>query len=75
MFKMSEDGHDEFSKLISRMASFHIMCMLKIIFLRFKDSGIIKLFVYSGISSEGTIKHALKSGNAKFVIHFKCLKL
>ena len=30
MFKMSEDGHDVFSKLIPRMGGFHIiMCMLK----------------------------------------------
>ena len=45
------------------------MCMLKTIFSRFKDSGIIKLFVYSGISGEGTIKHALKGGDVKFGIH------
>ena len=45
------------------------MCMLKTIFSRFKDSGIIKLFVYSGISGEGTIKHALKCGDVKFGIH------
>ena len=43
--------------------------MLKTIISRFKDSGIIKLFVYSGISGEGTIKHALKGGDVKFDIH------
>ena len=70
MFKMSEDGHDVFSKLIPRMGGFHIiMYMLKTIFWRFKDSGIIKLFVYSGISGEGTIKHAVKNGDVKFGIH------
>ena len=74
MFKMSEDGHDVFSKLIPRMGGFHIiMCMLKIIFSSFKDSGIIKLFVYSGISGEGTIKHALKGGDVKFGIHLRKL--
>ena len=57
MFKMSEDGHDVFSKLIPKMRGFYIiMCMLKTIFWRFKHSGIIKLFVYFGISGEGTIK-------------------
>ena len=67
---MSEDGHDVFSKLIPRTGGFHtIMCMLKISFSRFKDSGITKLFVYSGISSEETIKHALKGGDVKFGIH------
>ena len=57
MFKMSEDGHDVFSKLIPKMGGFHIiMCMLKTVFSIFKYSGIIKLFFYSGISGEGTIK-------------------
>ena len=71
MFKMSEDGHDVFSKLIPRMGGFHIiiMCTLKTIFSRSKDSGIIKLFAYSGITGEGTIKHALKGGDVKFGIH------
>ena len=44
------------------------MCMLKTIFSRFKDSGIVILFVYSGISGDGTIKHALKGGAVKFGI-------
>ena len=70
MFKLSEDGHDVFSKLVPRMGGFHIiMCMLKTIFSRFKDSGISKLFGYSGISGEGTIKHALKGGDVKFGSH------
>ena len=52
------------------MGGFHIiMCMLKKIFSRFKYSGIIKLFVHSGISGEGTIKLALKGGDVKFGIH------
>ena len=71
---MSEDGHDMFSKLIPTMGGFHIiMCMLKAIFSRFKDSGIIKLFVYSTISGEGTIKLALKGGDLKFGIHLQKL--
>ena len=52
------------------MGGFHIiMSMLKTIFSRFKDSGIIKLFVYSGISGERTSKHALKGRDVKFGIH------
>ena len=53
------------------MGGFHIiiMCILKTIFSRSKDSGIIKLFAYSGITGEGTIKHALKGGDVKFGIH------
>ena len=46
-----------------------MMCMLKKLFSRFKDSGIIKLFFYSEISREGTIKLALKGGDVKFGIH------
>ena len=57
MFKMYEDGHHVFLKLI--------LCMLKTILSRFKDPGIIKLFVYSGISSEKTIEHAFKGGDVK----------
>ena len=57
MFKMSEDGHHVFLKLI--------LCMLKTILSRFKDSGIIKLFVYSGISGKKTIEHAFKGRDVK----------
>ena len=45
------------------------MCILKAIFSRFKDSAIIKLFVYSGISGERPSKHALKGRDIKFDIH------
>ena len=69
MIKISEDGHDVFLKLIPRIGGFHlIICLLKTIFSRFKDSGIIKLFAYSGISGEWTIKHALKGGDVTFDI-------
>ena len=67
MFKMSEDVHNMFLKLIPIMGGLHIIVhMLKTIFSRFKDSGIIKLF---GISGEGTIKHVLKGRDIKFDIH------
>ena len=67
MFKMSEDVHNMFLKLIPIMGGLHIIVhMLKTIFSRFKNSGIIKLF---GISGEGTIKHVLKGGDIKFDIH------
>ena len=70
MFEISEDGYEVFSKVIQRIGGFHVaMCILKTIFSGFKDSGIITLFVYSGISGEGTVKHALKSGDVKFGIH------
>ena len=60
MFKICKNGHDKFLEIIPRIGGFHIiMCMLKTIFLRCKDSEIIELFVYSGISGEATIKHAL----------------
>ena len=76
MFKISENKHVVFSKLIPRMEGFHIiMCMLKTVFSRFKDSGTIKLFVYSGMSGEKTIKHALKGGDLKFSIYSPKLML
>ena len=86
MFKICKNGHDKFLEMIPRIGGFHIiMCMLKTIFLRCKDSEIIELFVYSGISGEATIKHALwwrfkiwwkHGGDVKFGTHLcRCLKL
>ena len=42
MFRMELDGLMIFDKIIPRMGEFHIViCMLKTIFSRFEDSGII----------------------------------
>lgn len=70
MFKMDFEGSDIFTKLIPRMGGFHvIMCMLKTIYSRFKDSGLITWLVYSGCGGEGTITNALKGGDVKHAIH------
>ena len=46
MFRMELDGSMIFDKIIPRMGEFHIViCMLKTIFSRFKDSGIIYSFM------------------------------
>ena len=46
MFRMELDGSTIFDKIIPRMGGFHIViCMLKTIFSRFKDSGIIYSFM------------------------------
>ncbi len=69
MFKMDADGSDIFTKLIPRMGGFHLtMCMLKTIYSRFKDSGLITWLVYSGCGGEGTITNALKGGDVKHAI-------
>ena len=45
-FRMGLDGSMIFDKIIPRMGGFHIViCMLKTIFSRFKDSGIIYSFM------------------------------
>ena len=46
MFRMELDGSMMFDKIIPRMGGFHIViCMLKTIFSRFKNSGIISSFM------------------------------
>ena len=48
MFRMELDGSMIFDKIIPRMVGFHIViCMLKTIFSKFKDSGIIYSFMCS----------------------------
>ena len=65
MFNMEADGINLFSKLVPRIGGFHVfLCMLRTMFARFKDSGIIQWLVYSGIDGEGTISRAL-SGDVK----------
>ena len=45
-FRMGLDGSMIFDKIIPRLGGFHIViCMLKTIFSRFKDSGIIYSFM------------------------------
>ena len=46
MFRIEHDGSIIFNKIIPRIGGFHIViCMLKAIFIRFKDSGIIFSFI------------------------------
>ena len=62
MFNMEADGIKLFSKLVPRIGGFHVLlCILRTMFARFKDSGIIQWLVYSGIDGEGTISRALRS--------------
>ena len=51
MFRMELDGSMIFDKIIPRMGESHILiCMLKTIFSRFKDSGIIYSFMLHHLS-------------------------
>ena len=71
---MEADGINLFSKLVPRMGGFHvILCMLRTMFARFKDSGIIQWLVYSGIDGEGTISRALSGGVVKRGIYINKL--
>ena len=69
MFRIEADGKEVFSKIVPRMGGFHIiLCVLRTIYSRFKDSGIIQWLLYSGIGGEGTITNALNGGNVKHAI-------
>ena len=66
MFKLQSEGTNIFSQMVPRMGGFHvILCMVRTIFARFKDSGLIQWLVYSGVGGEGTVANALKGGDVK----------
>ena len=49
-----------YNKLIVRMCGFHIvLSLLKTIYSRFYDSGIVELLVEAGVGSEGSIRSAM----------------
>ena len=52
------------NKLIVRMGCFHIvLCLLKKIYNRFYDSGIVELLFETGVGSEGSIRSAMKGSD------------
>ena len=62
------------NKLIVRIGGFHIvLCLLKTIYSRFYDSGIVELLVEPGVGSEGGIRSAMKGSDVKFGI--RCYKV
>ena len=69
MFKMEEEGSTIFSQVIPRMGGFHIiLCMIRTIFSRFKNVGIVELLSASGLGGKGTIVNALNGGDTKQAI-------
>ena len=71
MFRMESNSNRIFDKLVPRMGGFHvIICVIRTIFSRFKDSGMVEWLVYSGIGGEGTITSALNGGDVKRAIFF-----
>ena len=61
------------NKLIVRMGGFLIvLSLLKTIYSRFYDSGIVELRVEAGVGSEGSIRSAMKGSDGKFGI--RCYK-
>ena len=59
------------NKLIVRMGGFHIvLCLLKTIYSRFYDSGIVGLLVEAGVGSEGSIRSTMKGSDVKFGIRY-----
>ena len=61
------------NKLVVQMGGFHIvLCLLKTIYRRFYDSGIVEL-LEAGVGSDGSIRSAMKGSDLKFGI--RCYKI
>ena len=61
------------NKLVVRMGGFRIvLCLLKTIYRRFYDSGIVEL-LEAGVGSDGSIRSAMKGSDLKFGI--RCYKI
>ena len=61
------------NKLVVRMGGFRIvLCLLKTIYRRFYDSGIVEL-LEAGVGSDGSIRSAMKGSDVKFGI--RCYKI
>ena len=74
LFAFQEKESTKFDKIIVRMGGCHvILCLLRIIYSRFKDSVIIELLVEAAVGIEGTIRSALRGGDAKLGI--RCYKI
>ena len=57
------------NKLIVRMGGFYVvLCLLKTIYSRFYNSGIVELLVEAGVGSDGSIRSAMKSSDVKLGI-------
>ena len=53
------------------LEDFHvILCLLRTIYSRFKDSGIIEILIEAGVGTEGMILSAIREGDAKQGIHY-----
>ena len=71
LFDYKERGMDTFKGLIVRMGGFHVqMCLMKSIYSRFKDCGLVRLLSECGIGSEGTIRSAMNGGDVKAGIRY-----
>ena len=71
LFKFQEDGNNHFDGMIVRMGGFHvIICLMRTIFSRFKDCGMIELLAEVAVGTEGTIRAAMKGGDVKEGIRY-----
>ena len=69
MFKMEHEGSSVFHEVIPRMGGFHIvLCMIRTIFSRYKNAGIVELLSAAGLGGRGTIINALQGGDTKVAI-------
>ena len=66
LFAYQKKKNRKFDKLIVRMGGFYvILCLLRTIYSRLKDSGIIELLVEAGVGTEVTIRSAVRGGDVK----------
>ena len=66
LFAYQQKENKKFEKLIAHVAGFHvILCFLRTIYSRFKDSGIIEQLVEAGVGTEGTSRSAIRRGDVK----------
>ena len=69
LFAFQEKDNRKFDKIIVRIGEFHvILCLLRTIYSRFKDSGIIELLVEAAVGTEGIIRSALRGRDVKLGI-------
>ena len=53
------------------LEDFHvILCLLRTIYSRFKDSGIIEILIEAGVGTEGMILSAIREGDAFVITKF-----
>ena len=74
LFDVKKRNSTKYDKVIVRMGGFHvIICLLRTLYSRFHDSGVVELLVEAGVGSEGSIRSAMKGSDVK--VGIRCYKI